>query len=87
MPAEITSVWPSGQFLTVWSSRVWVDSGTSIGHLARADLARGDDPGAVERADRVDRQVDHRVERVAVEGQERAELEGDALLELSAFGW
>ena len=36
--------------------------------------------------DRVDRQVDGRVERVAVEGQQRAEPEGDPFLELVGLG-
>ncbi len=56
------------------------------GHLARPDVARGDDPRAMERADGVDRQVDHRVEGVAVEGQKRAQLEYDALLDLVGLG-
>ena len=56
MPAEISRVWPSGQSLIVWLSRVSETSGTSILSLARPDLARGEDPGRVERPDVVRRQ-------------------------------
>ena len=55
-------------------------------HLGGPDVAGGDDPGAMERPDGVDRQVDHGVQGVAVEVQERAELEDDALLELVGLG-
>ena len=55
-------------------------------HLGGPDVAGGDHLGAMERPDRVDRQVDHGVEGIAVEVQERAELQDDALFELVGLG-
>ena len=41
MPQEMTSVWPSGQFLTVCSRWVWVASGTSMDVSTAAPISRG----------------------------------------------
>ena len=86
MPPVISRVCPSGQFLTVWSRWVIGDLGDVDRHLRRALLAGGDHLGPVEHPDGVDAQVDRRVHRVTLEGQERAELEDDALVELVGPG-
>ena len=86
MPAEIKSVWPTCQSLIVWLSRVSTTSGTSIESSRGSDLARGDHAGPVQALDGIGREVDGGVEGVAVEGQQGAELECDAFLELLGLG-